>query len=120
MQIDHCVSRFEEPVMSQIHEVATITTKGQITLPKPIRQALGVGSGGKVAFDFDGTDIVVTRAMAAEHTDPAIAKFLALIENDISRGKNIGALPPHLTKSLKKALRTKVDLTSEITGDVNL
>ena len=39
--------------MSRIHEVATITSKGQITLPKPIRQALGVDSGGKVAFDFN-------------------------------------------------------------------
>ena len=27
--------------MSRIHEVATITSKGQITLPKPIRHALG-------------------------------------------------------------------------------
>ena len=106
--------------MSQIHEIATITTKGQITLPKSIRQALGVGYGGKVAFDFDGTDIVVTRATAAEHIDPAIAQFLALIENDISRGKNVGTLPAHLTKSLKKALRTKLDPASEITGDVNL
>ena len=120
MQINHHVNRLKEPVMSRIHEVATITTKGQITLPKPIRQALGVGSGGKVAFDFDGTDIVVTRAMAAEHTDPAIARFLGLIENDMARGKNVTALPAHLAKSLKKALRTKVDLNAEITGDVSL
>lgn len=33
--------------MPVIHEVATITSKGQITLPKPIRQALGVDYGGK-------------------------------------------------------------------------
>ena len=106
--------------MSQIHEVATLTTKGQITLPKPIRQALGVGSGGKVAFDFDGRDIVVTRAEAVEHTDPAIAQFLALIENDITRGKNVTALPAHLTRSLRKALRAKVDPAAEITGEVSL
>ena len=31
--------------MPTIHEVATITSKGQITLPKPIRQALGVDAG---------------------------------------------------------------------------
>ena len=40
--------------MPAIHEVATLTSKGQITLPKPIRQALGVDVGGKVAFDFSG------------------------------------------------------------------
>ena len=31
--------------MSIIHEVATMTAKGQITVPKPIRQALGVDAG---------------------------------------------------------------------------
>jgi antitoxin PrlF len=106
--------------MSQIHEVATITSKGQITLPKPIRQALGVATGGKVAFDFDGTAIVVTRAEEAEHTDPAIARFLALIEQDITAGKNVAGLPDPLAKSLKKALRTQVDLAEEIQGDVSL
>ena len=106
--------------MSLIHEVATITTKGQITLPKPVRQMLGVGAGGKVAFDFDGAAITVTRAPATGHADPAIARFLAVIENDIARGKNVAALPAHLTKSLKKALRAKVDLQAEITGDVSL
>ena len=106
--------------MSQIHEVATITSKGQITLPKPIRQALGLGTGGKVAFDFDGIAIVVTRAEETEHNDPAIAKFLRLIELDITAGKNTTELPASLAKSLKKALKTKVDLDEEIQGDVSL
>ena len=106
--------------MSQIHEVATITSKGQITLPKPIRQALGVAPGGKVAFDFDGTAIVVTRAEGAEHTDPAIARFLALIEQDITAGKNVAGLPAPLVKSLKKALKLDVDLAEEIQGNVSL
>jgi len=106
--------------MSQIHAVATITSKGQITLPKSIRQALGVAPGGKVAFDFDGTAIVVTRAEEAEHTDPAIARFLALIEQDITAGKNVAGLPAPLVKSLKKALKLDVDLAEEIQGDVSL
>ena len=106
--------------MSHIHEIATLTSKGQITLPRPIRQALGVDSGGKVAFDFNGSSIVVTRADAAEHTDPAIGKFLALIEKDIALGKNVSALPPHLAKSLKNALQTKLDPATEIEGDVSL
>ena len=106
--------------MSQIHEVATITSKGQITLPKSIRQALGVATGGKVAFDFDGTAIVVTRAEEVEHTDPAIAKFLALIEQDITAGKNVAGLPAPLVESLKKALKLDIDLAEEIQGNVSL
>lgn len=48
--------------MSSIHELATLTSKGQITLPKAIRQALGVTTGGKVAFELRDGEVVVTRA----------------------------------------------------------
>src|SRR3990172_533537 len=100
--------------MSRIHEVATVTSKGQITLPKPIRQALGVDVGGKVAFDFNGKAITVSRADPEERTDPAIARFLDLIERDLAQGKNVMALPEGLGKSLQKARRRKVDLSEEI------
>lgn len=70
--------------MPEIHEVATLTSKGQITLPKSIRQALGVDTGGKVAFDLRGGEVVVTRA-DADHEDPAIGAFLGLLEADIRR-----------------------------------
>ena len=64
--------------MPAIHEIATLTSKGQITLPKPIRQALGVDVGGKLAFDLRGSEVVVTR-VDAEHEDPAIGAFLSLL-----------------------------------------
>lgn len=46
--------------MSIIHEVATMTSKGQITLPKTIRQALGIDVGSKVTFELheDGQIII--------------------------------------------------------------
>jgi len=78
--------------MSHIHEVATVTSKGQITLPKPIRQALGIGVGGKVAFELRGSEVVVTRVDDERHEDPAIAAFLALLERDIRAGKNMTTL----------------------------
>lgn len=106
--------------MSRIHEVATITSKGQITLPKPIRQALGVDAGSKVAFDFNGKAIMVTRADPGEHTDPAIARFLALLERDIAEGKNVTGLPAALAKSLQHAKKRRVDISEEIVGDVSL
>lgn len=106
--------------MVRIHETATITSKGQITLPKPIRQALGVDSGGKIVFDFNGKSITVSRADAAEHSDPAIAQFLSLIERDLIKGKNIAALPSDLEKSMKQAMKRKVDLSTEIEGEVDL
>jgi len=104
----------------RILEIATITSKGQITLPKSIRQVLGVNSGGKVVFDFNGKGVLVTRAEPGEHTDPAIARFLALIERDLAEGRNVTALPTAMAKSLQLAKKRRVDIAGEIKGDVSL
>lgn len=61
---------------------AILPSKGQITLPKSIRQALGVDTGGKIAFALRGGEVVVTR-VGAEHEEPAIGTFLGLLEADI-------------------------------------
>ncbi len=34
----------------QLHFVTTITTKGQVTIPEPVRRALGASVGDKVVF----------------------------------------------------------------------
>lgn len=106
--------------MQAIHEVATITSKGQITLPKPIRQALGVDFGGKVAFDLQGSQVVVTRVESEVHEDPAIAGFLALLERDIASGRHISALPNELQLAMLSAIKRLVDVSEDIQGDVAL
>lgn len=106
--------------MSAIHEVATITSKGQITLPKPIRQALAVDVGGKVAFDFTGDRVIVTRVTDEPHEDPAIGSFLALLENDIESGRHITTLPDGLVRAMLATLGNKVNLNADIEGDVAL
>ena len=62
-----------------LHEVATMTAKGQITLPKAIRQALGVDIGAKVAFELHENGRVVVSRANADHEDPAIGAFLNLL-----------------------------------------
>ncbi|MBS4096910.1 MAG: type II toxin-antitoxin system PrlF family antitoxin [Sulfuricella sp.] len=106
--------------MSSIHEIATLTSKGQITLPKPIRQMLGIEAGGKVAFDLRGSEVVVTRADSEEHVDPAIGAFLSLLESDIKSGKHVGALPDDLAQAMLANLHHAVDPGEEIIGDVEL
>jgi len=106
--------------MPTIHEVATITSKGQITLPKPIRQALGVDYGGKVAFDLRGSQVIVTRADDAPHEDPAIASFLALLEKDIRTGQHLCSLPDDLMQAMLAAATQPIDLDADIEGDVAL
>ena len=106
--------------MPAIREVATITSKGQITLPKPIRQALGVAYGGKVAFKLHGSQVIVTRADGAVHEDPAIGSFLALLEKDIRTGQHLCALPDSLMQAMLNTLTHPVDLDAKIEGDVSL
>mgnify|MGYP001765174453 CR=1 FL=1 len=106
--------------MTTIHEVATITSKGQITLPKPIRQALGVDCGGKVAFDLRGSRVIVTRVEDSVHEDPAIESFLALLERDIRNGRHLSGLPDDLVQAMLATLPQPVDLAAEIEGDVAL
>lgn len=105
--------------MPEIHEVATLTSKGQITLPKPIRQALGVDTGAKVAFDLRGGEVIVSRA-DAEHEDPAIGAFLGLLEADIRAGRHVQSLPNDLVLSLLANAGHAVNLDEDIEGDVAL
>ena len=106
--------------MSTIHEIATLTSKGQITLPKPIRQALGVDFGGKVAFDLLGSQVVVSRVDHQEHEDPAIIGFLSLLEKGIQTGQCLTSLPEGLARAMLAALKQPVDFDEEIIGDVAL
>ena len=106
--------------MSIIHEVATMTTKGQITLPKSIRQALGVDVGAKVAFELheDG-QIVVSRA-DAEHEDPVIGAFLDLLAGDIQAGRHVQAIPDDLAQGMLEHAEREVRADEDIDGNVAL
>jgi antitoxin PrlF len=55
---------FATPPAAAFYE-ATVTSKGQITLPKEVRERLGLHAGGKVRFTAEhGDRIVVTRGGA--------------------------------------------------------
>ncbi len=106
--------------MPDIHEVATLTSKGQLTLPKTIRQALGVDIGGKIAFDLkDNGDVIVSRAHEG-HSDPAIGAFLILLEADIQNGRALQSLPEPLARALREAADSADDGDKNIDGDVTL
>lgn len=40
---------------------STITSKGQVTIPKPIRDRLGVGPHDRVSFIVEGDDVKIAR-----------------------------------------------------------
>lgn len=104
-----------------LEEVSTITAKGQTTIPKSVRQALGVNYGGKIAFRVDDRGVTVHRA-DDEHDDPAIDRFLAFLADDIQRRPGaLTALSPTLADRLAALTEgVKVDPDAPIDGDVDL
>ena len=105
--------------MPIIHEIATMTAKGQITVPKAVRQALGVDVGAKVAFELHKDGQVVVSRADAEHEDPAIGAFLDLLAGDIRAGRHVRTLPEDLARDmLKHACEPEPD--EDIEGDVDL
>lgn len=101
-----------------IEATSTITTKGQTTVPKAVRQALGVDRGGKIAYRIENGRVSVRNPTVA-HRDPALAAFLALIGKDIAAGRGVRDLPAGLAATLRKAARqVPIDLGAQLEGDV--
>jgi len=104
-----------------LEEISTITAKGQTTIPKSVRQALGVDYGGKIAFRVDEHGVTVRRA-DAEHDDPVIDSFLEFLAEDIRlRPEKLTALSPELAERLAElTVGMKVDLDEPIDDEVDL
>ncbi|MDO5626203.1 MAG: type II toxin-antitoxin system PrlF family antitoxin [Pseudomonadota bacterium] len=51
--------------------MSTITVKGQVTVPKPIRDALGLLPGSRVDFDLNEQGQVVLRRAGPQRKQPA-------------------------------------------------
>ncbi len=107
--------------MSVIEEVCTITAKGQTTVPKAIRQALGVSYGGRIAFRVEEGTVSVHLAGEPER-DPALAPFLALLESDIAvRPEALVQFTPQLAARMTAATGgVTVDPEALIEGEVAL
>ena len=65
---------------------ATVTSRGQATIPAPIRKALKIDNEGRIVFHLrkDGT-VTIAKAPVEPEGDPVIDSFLALLENDITQ-----------------------------------
>jgi antitoxin PrlF len=77
-------------------EISTITSKGQTTVPKSVRQALGLSEGDQIVFRVDDVGVTIRRADKARD-DPAIAAFLAFLAKDIeAHPERLQTLSPNM------------------------
>ena len=110
--------------MPIVEEVCTITAKGQTTVPKAVRQALGVGYGGRIAFRVEGDHVTIHALSEDESSDPALKPFLTLLEADIANRPTSAVLP--LTPALASRMEAlagevgTVDPDTPIEGEVAL
>jgi antitoxin PrlF len=104
-----------------VKERSRITAKGQTTVPKAVRQALGVSYGGEITFVVDEHGVTVRR-VEAEEADPVIGAFLGFLEQDMLRTpQNVFAFPPSLAERMVALAKdVRVDLDEQIDGPVAL
>lgn len=106
-----------------LKEESTITAKGQTTVPKVVRQALGVDYGGRIAFVVDDQHRVYVEKATEEASDPVVDRFLEFLARDMTRhpGTSVVALPATLRDRMAALVgNMDVDLDAEIEGDVAL
>lgn len=104
-----------------IQEYSTLTAKGQTTVPKAVRQALGVDAGDRIAFRVDENGVSVHR-VDIDDGDPAIDSFLTFLARDIgAHPEGVKALSPALAdRLLSLTVNVPVDIDADITGDVDI
>jgi antitoxin PrlF len=108
-------------IIMLIEEVCTITAKGQTTVPKTVRQALGIGYGGRIAFRIEDGSVTVHAANEPEN-DPALGPFLDLLAREIgNRPDMIVPLTPALIERIQTLTAgITVDPDAPIDGDIEL
>lgn len=106
--------------MPRIEEVATMTAKGQVTVPKTIRDALGADAGTKMTFELHDDGRVVVSLTDEAHEDPALGAYLDLLDKDIDAGRNVHDIPEDLARILTEAAERSAPIDEPIIGDVDL
>lgn len=66
-----------------MQERATITSKGQITVPRAVRRMLGVRSGDKLLFESDGKGVRIRPIRSRS----AFSKYRGIGNPEIPSGK---------------------------------
>ncbi|HVE21275.1 MAG TPA: type II toxin-antitoxin system PrlF family antitoxin [Acidocella sp.] len=100
--------------MQVVEEVCTITAKGQTTVPKTVRKALGVGYGGRIAFRVEGNTVTIHAMLDDAEQDPALSPFLSLLAADLA------ARPEDAVRPLTPALASRMGALAKEIGDVDL
>lgn len=79
-------------------------------MPKAVRQALGLGYGGRIAFRVEDGVVSLHALAEDEAADPALAPFLNLLEADL-------AVRPEAVRPLPEALASVLEALAAELGE---
>lgn len=98
-----------------IEEKSTITAKGQTTVPKAVRRALGIRAGDRIAYRVDSKGAVSLARDDGSDTGSAMDAFLEFLSNDIKRRPEaVTAMPEAAAERLRSlADGVEVDLDAD-------
>lgn len=76
---------------------STITSKGQVTIPRELREALGLVQGSQLEFEVRGTSLVAHKVVALRVSDlwlthPEVVADLTESANQVAAGETAGAV----------------------------
>lgn len=79
-----------------MNAVATMTSKGQVTVPQAIREALGLEAGSRLRFELDGQGQVTVQPLQADleglwRLGDAVAPKRAMSAEAMNAAKRRGA-----------------------------
>lgn len=106
-----------------VRKVATVTEKGQTTVPKSVRDALGLSHGDRIIFSIDENRRVSIERHEEDAVDPVIEGFLEFLAKDMRDHpeKSIAEIPDALRSRIERLTQgMAVDLDAPIEGDVDI
>ena len=99
---------------------STLTDRYQTTVPETVRRALRLGKRDKINYTIrpDG-EVVLTRAAAGEHADPALAPFLGFLARDlVEHPERLQAVDAGLAQRIQALVGgVEVDLEVPLSAD---
>ncbi|MCS6915924.1 MAG: type II toxin-antitoxin system PrlF family antitoxin [Myxococcota bacterium] len=99
---------------------STLTDRYQTTVPETVRRALRLGKRDKIHYTIrpDG-EVVLTRAVADENNDPALAPFLGFLARDLAKHpERLQAVDAGLAQRIQALVGdVEVDLDAPLSAD---
>ena len=106
------------PAIMQLE--STLTDRYQTTVPESVRRALHLGKRDRIHYTIrpDG-EVVLTRAVASDGDDPALAPFLGFLACDMAENPaRLRAVDAGLAQRIKALVgMADVDLDTPLSAD---